>query len=106
MVTPSERFEDALTKDNLWIYILTLLEKETLYPYEIREKIKKQFGFYPGNVTAYIVIKKLESEGYIRLVRVLKESGPNRKYYKITHKGKKELEKAKEIYKRMKKFFE
>jgi PadR family transcriptional regulator PadR len=105
MVTPSERFEDALTKDNLWIYILTLLQKETLYPYEIRERVKKRFGFYPGNVTAYIVMKKLESEGYIRFVRVLKESGPNRKYYKITERGKKELEKAKEIYKKMESVF-
>ena len=94
MRTPFERFRKSLTKDNLWIYILKLLQKKEMYPYEIRNKIKEEFEFKPGNMTAYIVLKKLESSNYVKVVRTEKKLGPERKYYKITPKGKEELDEA------------
>jgi PadR family transcriptional regulator, regulatory protein PadR len=100
MRAPSERFEASLTKDNLWIYILTLLRKKELYAYEINEKIRKEFGFSPGNVTAYIVIQRLKSGGYIKSSRKGKEGGPVRHYYTITRKGDEELKKVARISKR------
>jgi DNA-binding PadR family transcriptional regulator len=102
MSSPSERFEKSLTNDNLWIYILNLLKKEKLYAYEINEKIEKRFGFYPGNMTAYIILKRLQMEGYVKAARTEKSSGPERKYYTITKRGETELKKAKNIYARMK----
>ena len=59
MLTPAEKFEKSITKDNLWLYIFMLLKKKELYPYEIREEIKRNFGFSAGNMTAYVVLKKL-----------------------------------------------
>jgi len=100
MVKPSERFERSITKDNLWIYILTLLKKKELYPYEIKSSIEKSFGFSPGNVTAYIVMKKLKSGGYVNIIKKDKGKGPERTHYNITDKGIAELRKAKEIYKK------
>lgn len=101
MKTPSERLENSLTKDNLWLYILSLLRKGEMYPYEIRKEIKREFGFRPGNVTAYIVLRKLLSGGFVEKGRKEKEKGPERGYYRITRKGKEELAKGKRIYKEM-----
>jgi PadR family transcriptional regulator PadR len=99
MTTPSERFENSLTKDNLWLYILTLLKETEMYPYEIRSTIKERFGFSPGNVTAYIVLKKLKSGGYVRVKKKDQGKGPERTYYVITAKGNEELRKAAGFFK-------
>ena len=101
MRTPFERFEKSLTRDNLWIYILTLLKREALYPYQINEKVEEKFKFKPGNMTAYLVINKLKSKGYIVAERVAKDKGPKKTYYKITDKGRKELKRAKMFYKKL-----
>jgi DNA-binding PadR family transcriptional regulator len=101
MASPSQRFEKSITKDNLWIYILTLLKKKELYPYEVRKAIKEQFGFFPGNVTAYIVLKKLKTGGYVKVIKKDQAKGPERTFYAITDKGLSELKKAKGIYRRM-----
>ena len=39
------RLADKLTKANLWLYILRLLEDDPLYGYEIKQKINNRFGF-------------------------------------------------------------
>ncbi len=95
---PSERFEASITRDNLWIYILSLLKKRELYAYEMNEKIKKEFGFSPGNVTAYIVLQRLKADGYVRALLTKKSGGPSRHYYGITEKGASELARARKIY--------
>ena len=101
MSLPSERLLDSVTKNNLWIYILSLLSKKEMYPYEIRKEIKKVFGFEPGNVTAYFVLYRLEKSGHVKSGKIIKEGGPERKYYKITEKGKEELKKGKEILRKI-----
>lgn len=101
MDTPSSRFEKSLTKDNLWIYIFTLLKQRDLYPYEIKDAIKTEFGFEPGNMTAYIVLKKLQAGGYVTVVKKEQVKGPERTFYKITDKGITELDLAKELHKKI-----
>jgi DNA-binding PadR family transcriptional regulator len=102
---PSQRLEDSLTKDNLWIYILNLLKKRELYAYELNEKIENKFGFSPGNVTAYIVLQRLKADGYVRASTRKRESGPTRHYYSITYRGEAELSKAGKIYGKYGRFF-
>ena len=103
MSDPSERFEKSLTKDNLWLYIFILLiKRKELYPYEIKDAIKTKFGFEPGNMTAYVVLKKLKSGGYVKEGKKEQEGGrPERTFYKITEKGINELDKAKELHKKI-----
>ncbi|HIE36067.1 MAG TPA: PadR family transcriptional regulator [Candidatus Omnitrophica bacterium] len=101
MRTPFERFKKSLTQDNLWIYILILLKKENLYPYEIKKKINKIFGFKPSTMTIYLVINRLKFGGYITVEKTTKDRGPEKTYYKIIEKGKKELEKARRFYKEL-----
>ncbi len=92
---PSQRLFNSLTKDNLWFYVLSLLSKKQIYPYEMRKEINKSFGFEPGNVTAYLVLGRLELADYVKSGKKLRVGGPDRKYYKITEKGKQELKTGK-----------
>lgn len=101
MREPSNRLLDSITRDNLWFYILSLLVKKKMYPYEIRREVNKEFGFNSGFVTAYVVLYKLEKDGYVKSGEKMKMGGPERKYYKITSKGKEELKKGKILIRKL-----
>ena len=98
MQLPIERLKKKVQKENLWFFILSLLEKKELYGNEIRELIKKEFGFFSGTVTAYKVLYILERGGY-----VAKFSKKGRKYYNITSKGKGQFKKARKFLKEVSK---
>jgi len=83
---PLKRLKRSLTIDNLWLYILSLLKKKEMHAYVILAEMEKRYGWKPGLVTPYVVLYKLEEEGYI--VGYDKE---RRRYYKITEKGRKAL---------------
>ncbi len=86
-----------LTKENLWLYILSLLREEPLYGYQVRDSISEKFGFSPSRVTCYAVLLRLRQAGYVTMERTEKGGeGPPRKYYKITAKGSETLDKAKQ----------
>ncbi|MFH1256885.1 MAG: helix-turn-helix transcriptional regulator [Candidatus Diapherotrites archaeon] len=77
------RLESKLGVELLWLFILSLLKKEgKTHAYALRKKIKESFGFLPGNVSAYVVLYKLESRGFVKT----KKDG-NRVVYSITQKG-------------------
>jgi len=90
---PLERLQKSNTIENLWIYILSLLRARELYGWEIQSLIEKEFSFRPGLITPYRVLYRLEKDGFVK--SELKE---RRRIYKITGKGKKELENAKNFY--------
>jgi DNA-binding PadR family transcriptional regulator len=90
---PIERLQKTNTKDNLWIYILSLLKEADLYGWEIPKLVKEKFGFLPGKITPYRVLYRLEKEGFVK--SKIKE---RKRIYKITKKGLEELEKAKNFY--------
>jgi len=78
-----KRLEKNLTVDLLWIYILSILKEKKLHAYAIRKKIEEKFSFKVGNVTSYVVLYKLEANGFVES----KKDG-NRKVYTITTQGK------------------
>ena len=45
---PNQHLEKSNTTDNLWLYILALLDKQPLYAWEIPSLIEEKFGFRPG----------------------------------------------------------
>lgn len=90
---PSGRLRDKLTKENLWLYILSLLKERDMYGYELRAAIAERFGFKPGTVTAYRVLYALKRAGFVETVEK-NMSGRERKYYKITDTGRGELKKG------------
>jgi len=93
---PIERLQKSNTKENLWLYILSFLKEKELYGWEIPSLIDKEFNFKPGRITPYRVLYRLEKDGFVK--SELKE---RRRVYKITEKGKKELEKAKNFYRQI-----
>ncbi|MCU0653406.1 MAG: PadR family transcriptional regulator [Candidatus Pacebacteria bacterium] len=90
---PIRRLIKSNTTDNLWLYILALLEKQPLYGWEIPGLIEQKFGFRPGKITPYRVFYRLEADGFVK-----SRTQDRRRTYEITAKGRAELEKAKEFY--------
>lgn len=88
---PLKRLKTKITLENLWLYILTLLREKPLYAYEIRDRIEERFRFGIGNMTAYLVLYRLESEDYVKTEWKIVD-GRQRKYYAITEKGRKVLD--------------
>ncbi|MCD6229614.1 MAG: PadR family transcriptional regulator [Candidatus Diapherotrites archaeon] len=93
MQKPSERLKKKIEKENLWLFILSLLQhKGKKSGSELRSLITERFGFVYGNVTAYKVLYLLKRSGYVK---------PQKKgkfvYYTITAQGKEELEAAKKV---------
>lgn len=90
-----ERLLRKTTKENLWLYVLSILKDRSMYAYQLRDEIERRFGFIVGEVTAYVVMYGLKKEG---LVRVSKEEprkeGLARKYYSITPQGRALLSKG------------
>lgn len=91
---PIKRLEKSNTTDNLWLYILALLDKKPLYGWEIPDLIEKKFGFRPGKITPYRVFYRLEADGFVK-----SQVNDRRRIYEITANGKQELQKAKQFYK-------
>ncbi|MFH1284976.1 MAG: PadR family transcriptional regulator [Candidatus Micrarchaeota archaeon] len=94
--SPMMRLKRTTEAGNLWLYVLSLVSKNKVYAYGLRDEINKKFGWRPGLITSYIVLYKLESEGLIA-----SEFEGRRKYYTITQKGKDTLSEAKEYLKKL-----
>lgn len=88
-----KRLESKLSIEILWVYILSILSGAPAHAYVLRKKIREKFGFLPGNVTAYVVLYKLESRGFVEA-----KSVANKKIYTITRNGKELLKEAKKIF--------
>jgi len=87
---PVERLKEKVLKENLWIFLFKILAKNDEYAYELRKKINQEFGFWTGRVTGYRVLYLLEKNGYVD--SYLKG---RRKYYRLSAKGREQLQKAK-----------
>ena len=90
---PSQRLEKSNTTENVWLYILAILEKQPLYGWEIPELIENKFGFRPGKITPYRVFYRLEAEGFVK-----SRTAERRRIYEITAKGKNELVVARSFF--------
>ncbi len=84
------RLKRKLGVELLWVYILSLLKKKPSHAYVLRKEIEAKFGFLPGNVSAYVVLYKLQNRGFVSA----KKEG-NRTVYTITSSGKTLLKEAK-----------
>lgn len=84
----------SLVAASLKPFILTFLAKDTSYGYQIIKQVSKltqgQVKWTTG--TLYPLLHSLENDGYLESYWQEEESGPKRKFYRITEKGKGELE--------------
>ncbi len=91
---PIKRLQKLLTSGSLWLYILSTVESNKVYAYELDSKIEKEFNFKPNKIMNYVVLYKLENEGLIT-----SKFEERRKYYAITTKGKETLSHARSYFK-------
>ena len=87
-----QHLKESLTRNNLWIYILSTLEEGPATPGEIRKKVLARYGFSPAAITFYSVLYKLRSEGLVQ-----RKSDEFRSAYDVTSAGRAELVKAGEL---------
>lgn len=98
---PLDRLKRKVTKEVMWVYILKLLKGRPMYAYEIKNEIKNRFNWDPATITSYVVLYRLQSEGYVTAKWGDEETNPRRKYYYITEKGEKLLKDGEEFLRGM-----
>ncbi|MGA1974815.1 MAG: PadR family transcriptional regulator [Conexivisphaerales archaeon] len=81
-----ERLVRKLTKENLWLYILKMLQERPDYPLGLKRRFREKFNFEPAGITFYTVLYRLKNEG---LVASKNEGG--RTVYLCTQKGEQAL---------------
>ena len=91
------KINKELTKGSTALLVLSVIAKEDLYGYQIIKTIEKQsdnvFSMKEG--TLYPILHTLEANGYLTAYWV-DADGRDRKYYKITDKGLKQLQEKQE----------
>jgi PadR family transcriptional regulator PadR len=72
--------------------VLSIIEKESVYGYELSKKLQSAGLNDVSEGTIYPVLLRLQKNGYIRGEMRPSESGPNRKYYVLTDDGRAALD--------------
>ena len=87
-----------LTKGSSALLVLSVLENEEMYGYQIIKEIEKRsedvFSFKEG--TLYPILHAFEEQEYLMSFWRQSEQGRQRKYYRITDKGRQLLVKSRE----------
>lgn len=81
-----------IRKGSLDLCILALINKQTQYSFELIQNLKKIDDLIVTEGTIYPLLNRLQSAGLIQSFWAESTSGPPRKYYSMTDKGKELLE--------------
>lgn len=65
--------------------VFKLLEKRDWYGYELISEISKSIAISEG--TIYPLLRRVKNDGYVTTYLKESQSGPPRKYYKLTDEG-------------------
>lgn len=91
-------FDKGLVGGSTVLLILSLLDETDRYGYEIIKELDlrsdKAFQFKEGSL--YPVLHKLENGGLVKSYIAKGDTGRERRYYRITKKGKRQLVEEKE----------
>ncbi|HEU4548218.1 MAG TPA: PadR family transcriptional regulator [Rhizomicrobium sp.] len=86
----SESLQIQLKKGVLEMCVLALLSGGDNYAYEIASRMADAVGM--GEGTIYPLMRRMQNEGLVSTYLMESDSGPPRKYYKITKSGRAALE--------------
>ncbi|MDO5027656.1 MAG: PadR family transcriptional regulator [Bacillota bacterium] len=78
-------------KGVLELLVFSLLKDRDHYGYEMVEKISSHINISEG--TIYPLLRRLNKDGYVSTYLQESQSGPPRKYYKLTGEGYRQYEK-------------
>ncbi len=82
----TEAIEIQLKKGVLALCVLALLSKADSYAYEIASQLAKDIDM--GEGTIYPLMRRMQSDGQVETYLVESQSGPPRKYYRLTQAGR------------------
>lgn len=85
------------------VAVLKLLERKEMYGYELTEALAKDSAgvLDMGQSTLYPLLYNLEAKGLIESDRRTADNGRERKYYRLTPKGRTRLAKDMDAWKRL-----
>lgn len=84
-----ETIEIQLKKGVLALCVLALLSHADSYAYEIASRLTKDIDM--GEGTIYPLMRRMQSDGLVETYLVESQSGPPRKYYRLTAAGRESL---------------
>lgn len=86
--------DKEIMKGSIDILILSLILKKDMYGYDIAKSIKDKSNelYEIGEGTLYPALKRLENKKFLESYWSESDGGGRRKYYRITKKGRMELE--------------
>ena len=82
----TETIEIRLKKGVLSLCVLALLSRADSYAYEIASRLAKAIDM--GEGTIYPLMRRMQSDGLVETYLVESQSGPPRKYYRLTDAGR------------------
>lgn len=91
------KFERELLKGIAPLAVLGVLSTGTMYGYELSKAVQERSGkiLSMGYGTLYPLLYNLEAKGFVKAEWQEAENGRKRRYYSITGKGRKHLERQK-----------
>jgi PadR family transcriptional regulator PadR len=81
-----EAIEIQLKKGVLALCVLALLSRADSYAYEIASQLAKDIDM--GEGTIYPLMRRMQTDGLVETYLVESQSGPPRKYYRLTDAGR------------------
>ena len=81
----AESIQVQLKKGVLEMCVLALLSQGDNYAYEIASRMAETVGM--GEGTVYPLMRRMQNEGLVSTYLQESESGPPRKYYRLTKSG-------------------
>lgn len=88
--------DTQLKKGVIELIILHYLNKQDYYTYELNQMLSATIDL--NESTAYAIFKKLIDKQFVTYYFKESNSGPARKYYKITDLGQKHLKESKDTF--------
>ena len=80
-----ETIDIQLKKGVLGLCVLAVLARNESYAYEIASHLSDAIGM--GEGTIYPLMRRMQSDGQVETYLVESQSGPPRKYYRLTQAG-------------------
>src|SRR5438045_5227851 len=93
--------QTQLLKGVLELAVLTVIARGETYGYEILSTLEAAGLDGVGDASVYGTLRRLEQAGSLESRLVASDSGPARKYYAITRRGRQQLDAGSETWTRI-----
>lgn len=90
-----------LRKGLLELAILNVIGKDSLYGYDIVRRLGDVDSLVIAEGTVYPILSRLRNEEYVETFIEESSSGPARKYYRLTARGREELRRMNQHWQRL-----